>query len=278
MPELMPERSAAVILPSGPLPAAAAARRSAPVWNCGRAMIIRSLRLSLRNVDGLLTALALPVMLMLMFVYLFGGAVRTGGRYVDYVVPGVLLVCVGFSAGTTAVSVSRDLAAGIIDRFRAMDVSGAALINGHVVASVARNAVSTMLVFAVAFAIGFRSSASAAGWLGAIAILAAFVLALSWLAAAIGIMARSAEAANGITFLIAFLAYPSSAFVPVATMPGWLQGFARHQPVTLVIDTIRSLLRGGPAGPDAWPAVTCSLAIMAGSAGLAAVLYQRRAR
>ena len=126
-------------------------------------LVARAFRLSVRNIDGLITALALPVLLMLMFVYLFGGAIDVGGHYVDYVVPGVLLVCVGFGAATTAVSVAHDLTGGIIDRFRAMDVRGEALINSHVVASVARNLLSSLLVFGVAFAIGFRSGAGISG-------------------------------------------------------------------------------------------------------------------
>src|SRR6202042_219258 len=182
-------------------------------------MIARAFRLSLRNVDGMMTALVLPVLLMLMFVYLFGGAISTGTRYVDYVVPGVLLVCVGFGAGTTAISVAHDLGGGIIDRFRSMDVRGEALINGHVIASVARNLLSAAVVVAVAFAIGLRPHADVAGWLGAAGILALYVLALSWLAAAIGIVARSPEAAQGIAFLVSFLPYVSSAFVPIRTMP-----------------------------------------------------------
>jgi ABC-2 type transport system permease protein len=197
-----------------------------PAWSDSTTMVTRALRLSLRNIDGLIMALALPVMLMLMFVYLFGGAIHTGTRYVNYVVPGVLLVCVGFGAGATAVSVAHDLTTGIIDRFRSMDIRGEALIGGHVVASVARNLLSTALVFAVALAIGFRSHADVARWLAAIGILALFILALSWLAAAIGLLARSAEAANGMTFVISFLPYASSAFVPIQTMPRWLRGFA----------------------------------------------------
>ena len=197
-------------------------------------MITRAFRLSLRNVDGMMTALVLPVILMLMFVYLFGGAISTGTRYVDYVVPGVLLVCVGFGAGTTAISVAHDLAGGIIDRFRSMDVRGEALINGHVIASVARNLLSAAVVVVVAFAIGFRPHADAAGWLAAAGILALFVLALSWLAAAIGIVARSPEAAQGIAFLVSFLPYVSSAFVPIRTMPAALQAVANNQPATAV--------------------------------------------
>jgi ABC-2 type transport system permease protein len=189
-------------------------------------MVVRALRLSLRNVDALTTAFAFPVMLMLMFVYLFGGAIHTGTRYVDYVVPGVLLVCVGFGAATTAVSVSHDMTSGIIDRFRSMDVRGETLINGHVVASVARNLLSSALVFAVAMAIGFRPHGDPLNWLAAVGILALYVLALSWFAAAIGMLVRSPEAAQGVTFLVSFLPYPSSAFVPIHTMPSWLQGFA----------------------------------------------------
>ncbi len=239
-------------------------------------MITRSFRLSLRNVDGLITALALPIMLMVMFVYLFGGAVRIGGRYVDYVVPGVLLVCVSFGAATTAVSVAADLTGGVIDRFRSMDVRGETLLNGHVMASLARNLLSSGLVVAVAFAIGFRSSAGPVQWLAACGILSLFVLALSWVAAAIGIAVRSAEAASGVTFLISFLAYPSSAFVPIHTMPSWLQGFAANQPVTSVVDTIRGLLLGGPVAPSAWHAVLWSVAVIAASAALSGVLFGRR--
>jgi ABC-2 type transport system permease protein len=247
-------------------------------WAEGRILTGRGVRLSLRNMDGLITALALPIMLMLLFVYLFGGAIGTGTRYVDYVVPGVLLVCAGFGAATTAVSVSHDLTGGIIDRFRSMDIHGESLIAGHVLASVARNLVSTTLVFAAAFAIGFRSTASAVAWLGAIGILALFVLALSWLAAAIGILARSPEAANGLTFLIGFLPYPSSAFVPIHTMPSWLQGFAHNQPVTPVIDTVRDLLTNHSVGTSAAQAVGWSVAIIGVSMVLSAVLFRRRTR
>jgi ABC-2 type transport system permease protein len=239
-------------------------------------MIVRALRLSLRNVDGLITALALPVMLMVMFVYFFGGAIHTGTRYIDYVVPGVLLVCVGFGSGTTAVTVSSDLASGILDRFRSLDVRPQSLLAGHVVASVARNLASATLAVAVAFAIGYGPTADVGEWLAAIGLLTLFILAVSWLAAAIGIVTRSPEAAQGITFLVSFLPYPSSAFVPINTMPSWLQGFARHQPVTEVIDALRALLSGHAPGAAAWSAVAWSLGIMAVSVVLAGVLFRRR--
>ncbi|HXZ99417.1 MAG TPA: ABC transporter permease [Candidatus Binatia bacterium] len=239
-------------------------------------LVRRSWRLSLRRVDALTTSLALPVILMVMLVYIFGGAIRTGGNYVDYVMPGVLAVCVGFGAGNTAVSVAQDLTTGIIERFRAMDVPGEALINSHVVASVARNLVSCALVLGVAVAIGFRSPAGPLAWLAAAAILALFLLALSWLSAAIGVAARSAEAASGIAFFIAFLAYPSSALVPVQTMPSWLRGVAEAQPITPLVDTIRALLGGMPVGASAWHAVLWSLGISAGSILLAGFLFRRR--
>ncbi len=244
-----------------------------------RTMSQRGLRLSLRNVDGLITALVLPVMLMVMFVYLFGGAITLRGRYrdyVDYVVPGVLLVCVGFGAASTSVSVAADLSGGVIDRFRSMDVPGAALVNGHVLASLARNLLSCVLVVAVALALGFRSSADPAHWLAALGLLALFVLALSWFSAMVGTTVRSPEAASGVGFLISFLAYPSSAFVPIATMPPWLQGFARNQPITAVIDAVRGLLEGGPVEVAAWRAVVWSFGIIAGSVVLVGVLFRRR--
>jgi len=241
-------------------------------------LMTRALRLSLRNIEGLLTALVLPVIMMLMFVYLFGGAISTGTRYVDYVVPGVLLVCIGWGSGTTAITVAHDLASGIIDRFRSMDVRGEALISGHVVASVARNLLSVALVVVVAVAIGFRPHADVAHWLLAAGVLALFVLALSWFAAAIGIAARTPEMAQGIAFLVSFLPYVSSAFVPIHTMPSALQAVARNQPATAVIDTIRASLNGGHVGADAWHAVAWSVGIIIVSIALSGVLFRRRAR
>ncbi len=209
-------------------------------------MTARCVRLSLRNVDSLITSLMLPVMLMLLFVYLFGGAIETGTKYVTYVVPGVLLLCAGFGSSLTAVSVSTDLKEGIVDRLRSMDVGGTAFLGGHVLASVARNAASTVLVFGVAVLIGFRSPASPLHWLAAAGVLLLFVLAMSWFSAAVGVLTKSPEAASGFTFFVMFLPYPSSAFVPIDTMPGWLHGFARHQPATPVIETLRGLLLDHP--------------------------------
>jgi ABC-2 type transport system permease protein len=241
-------------------------------------MVGRGVRLTSRQLDSLITSIMLPIMILLLFVYLFGGAIATGTSYVTYVVPGVILLCAGFGAANTAVAVAQDLNAGIIDRFRSLDVPGGAVIAGHVAASVARNAVSTALVFGVAFLIGFRPHADAAHWLAAVGMLLLFVLAISWLAAAAGVLARSAEAASGFTFLVMFLPYPSSAFVPIHTMPTWLQGFARHQPCTPVIETIRGMLLGTPVGHAPWTALAWCVGITAVSVALCGVLFWRRTR
>jgi ABC-2 type transport system permease protein len=236
----------------------------------------RCLRLSSRNSEVLLTSLMLPIMLMLMFVYLFGGAIQTGGDYVTYVVPGVLLLCAGFGASVTAVSVSNDLTGGIVDRFRSLDIPGAAILAGHVSASVLRNAVSTVLVLGVGVAIGFRPHATILQWLAAAAVLGLFVLALSWLAAVVGVLARSPEGANGFTFFMMFLPYPSSAFVPIDTMPSWIQGFAEHQPVTPVVETLRALLLGTPAGSNPVQALAWCTGILVVSILAAGFAFGRR--
>ena len=236
----------------------------------------RCIRLSTRNIDALVTALLLPIMLMLIFVYLFGGAIETGTEYVTYVVPGVILLCAGFGSATTAVTVSQDMTGGIVDRFRSLDVGGPAILSGHVAASALRNAASTTLVLGVAFLIGFRPHAGPLDWLAAIGVLLAFILAISWMAAAIGLLAGSPEAANGFTFVVMFLPYASSAFVPVDTMPSWIQGFAQHQPVTPVIETLRGLLLGTPVGSNAWTALAWCAGILAVSITVSGVLLRRR--
>jgi ABC-2 type transport system permease protein len=253
-------------LPSRPLAALAGA-----VTMSGR-----SLRMARRNVDVLLTSLLLPVLIMVLFVYLFGGAIDTGTRYVTYVVPGVVLLSAGFGAATTAVSVTSDMGGGIIDRFRSLDVAGASVLAGHVAASLVRNLASTVLVFGVAFLIGFRPSAGPLDWLAAAGILVLFIGAISWLSAAFGLLARSPEAAGGFSFVVMFLPYPSSAFVPIETMPGWLQGVAANQPVTPVIETLRGLLLGLPVGSSPARAVAWCLAILVASVAVSGVLFRRR--
>jgi ABC-2 type transport system permease protein len=239
-------------------------------------MTARCFRLTRRQLDSLLTALLLPVALMLLFVCLFGGAIHTGTKYVTYVLPGVLLLCAGYGAAITAVSVSQDMTGGIIDRFRSMDVHGPAILAGHVAASIARNIASTILVLGVAYLIDFRPQASLPAWLAAAGLLLAFILALSWLAAAFGLAVKTPEAANGFMFLVAFLPYASSAFVPVATMPGWIQGFARNQPVTPLAQSLRGLLLGTPVGTAPWVALAWCGGILAVALAASSVLFSRR--
>lgn len=241
-------------------------------------MIDRSLRLSRRTVDALLMSLMLPIMVMLLFVYLFGGAIDTGTQYVTYVVPGVILLCAGYGASATAVSVASDMSTGVVDRFRSMDVGGVAFLAGHVVASVARNTISIALVIGVAVLIGFRPQGGPLEWLAAIGVLWLFVLAMSWLSAAVGLVASSVEAASGFTFFVLFLPYPSSAFVPVETMPRWLHGFAEHQPATPVIETVRGLLLDAPVGSSPWRAVAWCGGLLLVAVALSGALFHRKTR
>ncbi|MFE1962465.1 ABC transporter permease [Streptomyces sp. NPDC059479] len=236
----------------------------------------RGIRLSRRNPDAVITSMMLPIMLMLIFVYFFGGAIDTGTEYVTYVVPGVLLLCAGFGSATTAVGVSEDMKGGIIDRFRSLDIGGTTILAGHVVASTARNLVSTALVLGVAFLIGFRPSATLPAALAAAGILVGFIVAVSWLSAVAGLLAKSPEAAGGFTFFMMFLPYPSSAFVPIDTMPDWLHGFADHQPVTPVIESLRGLLLGLPVGSAPWIASAWCAGILAVALGLSGVLFKAR--
>jgi ABC-2 type transport system permease protein len=236
----------------------------------------RSIRLSRRNTDAVITSLALPIMIMAIFVFFFGGAIDTGQEYVTYVTPGVLVLCSGFGSANTAQSVVGDMKEGIVDRFRSMDISGAALLTGHTLASTARNLLSTALVLAFAFGIGFRPSATVAGWLAAAGVLAAYILAISWLSATFGLIAKSPEAAAGFTFFMTFLPYPSSAFVPVDTMPSWLHGIAEHQPVTPVIESLRGLLTGQPVGSTPWLALAWCGAILAVSVTVSGALFRAR--
>jgi ABC-2 type transport system permease protein len=241
-----------------------------------RVMVTRSVRRSLRDPEAFFTALMLPVILMLLFVYVFGGAMRTGTSYVDYVVPGLIVLCAGFGAGTTATAVAQDMTNGIVDRFRSMPVAPFSVLTGHVVASVLRNLLATFLVIGVGLAVGWRPTGSALDWLGAVLLVVLFILALSWLAAAVGLLARSPEAANGMTIVLMFLPYVSTAFVPVDTMPSWLQGFAEHQPMTPVIETLRGLWMGTPLDRQPLWAVVWCVGIMVVAALGASVLFARR--
>jgi ABC-2 type transport system permease protein len=246
-----------------------------------RVMIIRCVRRSLRNPEAFFTALMLPIVLMLLFVYVFGGALNTGVHYVDYVVPGLIVLCAGFGAGTTAVAVATDMTNGIVDRFRSMPIRSSSTLVGHITASLARNLVATVLVIAVGIGVGWRPAASPARWLGAAGMIVLFVLALSWLAAAVGLLARSVEAASSVTFVFMFLPYVSTAFVPARTMPAALRAFAEHQPFTPIVETMRGLWMGQtstgvPVGHEAILAIAYCLVILVVSAAAASWLFRHR--
>ncbi|QDP98517.1 ABC transporter permease [Microlunatus elymi] len=238
--------------------------------------IQRSIRHSIRDPEALIMAVAMPVILMLLFVYVFGGALDQSGQYVNYVVPGVILLCAGFGAATTAVAVAEDMTNGVINRFRTMPLHSPMVIGGHVVASLLRNLVATGIVVVVGVLIGFRPGADVLGWLGAIGLVALYILSITTLFAALGILARSTSAANNYTFVIMFVPYLSSAFVPVDTMPEWLQWFAENQPITPIIEAMRSLLMGTPMGHSGWLALGWCLLILIVSAVWGSWLFRRR--
>jgi ABC-2 type transport system permease protein len=237
----------------------------------------RSVLHSVRNVEAMLMAVLLPVLLMLLFTWVFGGALSPDGRYVNYVVPGVIVLCAGFGAASTAVEVADDMKSGIIDRFRTMPIPGAAVLTGHVVASLLRNLVATAVVILVALAVGFRPTANAVEWLAATGLVALYILAITYVFAAIGLGASGPEAASGYGFIILFVPYLSSAFVPVDTMPPWLQWVSEHQPVTPIIETIRGLLTGSPIGSNAALAVVWCCGILAAAVMWSAWLFRRKA-
>jgi ABC-2 type transport system permease protein len=241
-------------------------------------MLRRSYRLSIRHVDGLITGAALPVILMLVFVVLFGGAIDTGAAYVDYVVPAVMLLAAAFGAATVAVSVSADMKGGSIDRFRALPIASWTVLVGHVGATLIRNLVASAIVVAVAVAIGFRPTAAIVEWIAVIGLVSLFVLAVAWFATVVGLLASSPEGASGASFVFMFLPYVSSGFVPVETLPDWLQGFAQHQPATPLIESVRALLTGLDPGSSLPVAVAWWAGLTLVGFAVALRLFAARAR
>ncbi|MEE6280467.1 ABC transporter permease [Georgenia sunbinii] len=242
-------------------------------------MIRRSLRHAVREPEVILLGVALPVGIMLLITIVFGGALDTGGgAYVDYVVPGVLLLVGGYGAAQTAISVTKDVTEGIVARFRTMPMTPSAVLTGHVVASVLRNLVSLALSLATALAIGFRPTAGLAEWLGATGVIALYMLAVSWLSAAAGLVVKTVEGASAVSFALLFLPYLSSAFVPVSTLPSWLHGFAEHTPFTPIIETVRALLFGQPTAGHLGPALAWLTGLLAVGIVGSAVMWRRSAR
>ncbi|GAA1185617.1 ABC transporter permease [Pseudonocardia alaniniphila] len=239
-------------------------------------LIGRNVRLARRNLDTLIVSIALPLLMMLLFVYVFGGAIETGTEYINYVVPGIVLLCTGYGAANTAMSVAADRASGMVDRLRSLPIRSSAMLTGHVTASVLRNAVSTTIVVLAAVAMGFRPTGSFTDWVLAAGLVLLYVLALSWVAAGIGLIAKSVESASVLGFVMLFLPYLSSAFVPTATMPWILRAVSENQPITPVIETVRGLLTGTPIGAQGWVALAWTVGILAVAATGSTWLYRRR--
>jgi ABC-2 type transport system permease protein len=221
-----------------------------------RTMFRRDTKLSLRNPMMTVSGIVSPIMMFLLLNYVFGGAVAAGGDYVDYLVPGILVMGVGSGAATTAVNLSQDVHEGIVARFRTMAISRSAILGGTVLGSVIRTLISLSLILAAALAVGFRAHADVLAWAGAAGLLAAFAFAMTWIAMGIGIVAKTAGGANSLTLPFQFLLpFMSSAFVSPVTMPDGLRWFADNNPYTHIVDTLRGLLLGGPVGGHAaWAA------------------------
>ncbi|MGY1824256.1 ABC transporter permease [Geodermatophilus sp. SYSU D00079] len=259
-------------------PTARPTSRAAAALTESLTLVGRCIRLSRRDVEALVMAVVLPLLMMALFVYVFGGAIAGRAAYVDYVVPGIVLLCVGFGAASTATAVAADMTSGMVDRLRAMPIVGSAFLTGHVVASVARNAVATAVVLVGALAMGFRPDAGPVEWLAALGLLLLYVLALSWLAAGLGAIASSVQSAGALSFAMLFLPYLSSAFVPTDTMPAVLRAVAEHQPITPVIETVRGLLTGTPIGATGPVAFAWCTGLLAGAVVLAVGLFRHRVR
>jgi ABC-2 type transport system permease protein len=237
----------------------------------------RSLRHVTRSLDTVITTAIMPIALMLLFVYVFGGALRTGsGSYVNYLLPGILLITIASGISYTAFRLFLDLKSGIFERFQSMPIARSSVLWAHVLTSLVANLISVVVVVLVALPMGFRPAAGVAAWLAVTGILALFTLALTWLAVIPGLSARSADGASAFSYPLIFLPFVSSAFVPTDTMPGPVRAFAEHQPVTSIVDAIRNLFTQQPVGTDIWVALAWCVAILVAAYTLAMVAYRRR--
>jgi ABC-2 type transport system permease protein len=237
----------------------------------------RSLRHVVRSPDTIITTAITPIAMLLLFVYVFGAAINFGtGEYVDYLLPGILLVTVASGISYTAFRLFTDVSGGIVERFRSMPISRAAVLWGHVVTSVVANFVSLVLVVLVGVAIGFRSGAGPLAWLAVLGILLLFTLALTWLAVIAGLTAKSVDGVSGFSYPLIFLPFISSAFVPTAGMPTAVRWVAQHQPVTSIVNAIRDLFARQPLGNDGWIATAWCVGLLLVAYALALRTYRRR--
>ncbi|BAH48566.1 ABC transporter permease [Rhodococcus opacus] len=232
-------------------------------------MLRRNLRHMIRYPSVTVLLVGMPIVLLLLFVYVFGGTLGAGlgdpaggrGAYIDYVAPGILLMTVASAAQGTAISVATDMTEGIIARFRTMAIARVSVLTGHVIGSMIQTLISLVLVVGVAVLIGFRPTAGIGEWVAATAVLAMFAFALTWLSVAFGLVSKSVETASNLPMVLILLPFLGSGFVPTDSMPAGLRWFAEYQPFSPVIETVRALLLGGPVGSSAVLAVGWSAGI-----------------
>jgi ABC-2 type transport system permease protein len=243
-------------------------------------MTKRSLRHTTRSLDTIITVVLTPIAMLLLFVYVFGGAIgeQTGSiEYVDFITPGVVIMTVVSGIAYAALRLSTDLQKGIISRFRTMPVSPSSVLSGQVVSSTLSNLFSSFLVIVVALLVGFRPEADAAAWLTFAGLLILFTLAATWLAMYFGLLAKTVEGAGAFSYILLLLIFISPSFVPTESIAPWLRGFAENQPMTPIIETMRSLLTEGIAGPEIWAALAWAAGILVVSYTLALGTYRRSA-
>ena len=239
----------------------------------------RSLRRIARSPDTIVTTAVMPIAIMLLFVYVLGGAIDTGaggGGYVDYLLPGILMITIASGISYTAFRLFADMSGGIFERFLSMPIARSSVLWGHVLTSLVANAVSLAVVTGVALLMGLRPAAGPGGWLAVSGILLLFTLALTWVAVIPGLLAKTVDGASAFSYPLIFLPFLSSAFVPTESMPGPLRWFAEHQPVTPIVDALRSLLAGASAGDGIWTALAWCLGILVAAYATAMAIYRRR--
>lgn len=255
-------------------------KRSKLFWllNDTYEMMRRSIRHITRSLDQVLSLVLFPIMFLLLNRYVLGGAIDTGSiSYANYLFAGILVQTLAFGANYTTINLAVDLKEGIVDRFRSLPMTSSALVVGHIASDLVRNVISASIMIAVGFAVGFRPNASFTDWLLVIGLGLLFTLAISWMSAILGLLVKSLEAAQWIGFVVIFpLTFISSAFVPTDTMPAALQVFAENQPLTQVIDAVRSLLVGTPMGNSGVLAVIWCVGIIAVSIPITTWLFRRR--
>jgi ABC-2 type transport system permease protein len=240
-------------------------------------MLGRSIKHVSRSLDTIITVTIMPIAFLLLFRYVFGGAIQAGnGDYTNYLMPGVLLIAIASGISYTGFRLFNDMKSGIFERFHSMPIARSSVLWGHVLTSMVANAISVVVIVLVGLGIGFRTSAGVLAWLAVAGILALFTLALTWLAIVAGLSAATPDGASAFSYPLIFLPFISSAFVPTETMPGPVRAFAENQPVTAIVNSIRALFDQRPVGDDIWTALAWCAGILVIAYAFAMTAYRRR--